>query len=88
MSPNLTDTDYSVSVTEAPQLTPDGSLEWIPVYFDIRNGAQGVSLIDGVRDPITNTWSRLIPFEQVTEQMLRTVAPDAAVDRLLQLIKL
>jgi hypothetical protein len=100
MSPDMDDTEYTVTLIYAPFLQPDGTLEWKTAYFEIRHSVVGEHITDAVYD--NGAWWHLVLHRdsppagpdaradrvQVTEQMLRLMAPDACVDFLLTQIAL
>lgn len=47
--------DYTLTVTEHPLITPDG-IKWHPVYWEVRNSAQGYRVCQAIRQSDASPW--------------------------------
>lgn len=68
--PDLEEFDYTLTVTETALSGVNGEVhDWIPCHWEVRNSAQGYSVIDAIRMNMLAPW-QTADMETVTPELL------------------
>jgi len=80
----LAQVGYTLTVTENPLIHSEGSVEWRPTYYEIRNSAQGL-LVTDARWEQNAGWRTMDPQDRwidVDEILLRELGVPDLIDRM------